>query len=396
MRRIFINEAQEVLLKDNIKLPSFLTDRLSDEEVFSPLNDGMLAKKLLMKGYKDAVSSFSDDITNIPNDKVINEFNQILSVCIKKEQKFRPQLEQLCYNTIASIFDIPADQIEMELSLVDKINPSYEFHISPNTGGGNTSFIDDEYEYEDFSEIDNEVKETDKRRLINMLVQGIAMKLTEQVRKTYFNEIFELDEELPHLYSKLIKLNDYILFTNDIRIDDNNHYQGGCVRVMLGDDLTVTKIEVAAVTFPMLLTETIKGLMEVVAANGLPDNIELAKNVIDFSDVLQQEPWNMRFGIGLWNMLTQGKKIDTKIVPEFLSIIVKADVDDFIDLMKEVTHNTKKGKTIINDILDSVQYNSKYNAFLDDMLKKHTDKQVIDEEEPYFSDEELYDEENAY
>ena len=33
---------------------------------------------------------------------------------------------------------------------------------------------------------------------------------------------------------------------------------------------------------------------------------------------------------------------------------------------------------------------------LDDMLKKHTDKQVIDEEEPYFSDEELYDEENAY
>lgn len=165
---------------------------------------------------------------------------------------------------------------------------------------------------------------------------------------------------------------------------------------MLGDDLTVTKIEVAAVTFPMLLTETIKGLMEVVAANGLPDNIELAKNVIDFSDVLQQEPWNMRFGVGLWNILTQGKKIDTKIVPEFLSIIVKADVDDFIDLMKEVTHNTKKGKTIINDILDSVQYNSKYNAFLDDMLKKHTDKQVIDEEEPYFSDEELYDEENAY
>ena len=68
MRRIFINEEQEALLKDNIKLPSFLTDRLSDEEVFSPLNDGMLAKKLLMKGYKDAVSTFSDDITNIPND----------------------------------------------------------------------------------------------------------------------------------------------------------------------------------------------------------------------------------------------------------------------------------------------------------------------------------------
>ena len=68
-------------------------------------------------------------------------------------------------------------------------------------------------------------------------------------------------------------------------------------------------------------------------------------------------------------------------IPKALEILVNADCESFNDLFNELTNNTKKGKSIIRNIFDSVHHDSEYNSFLDGMMQKHKEKIIIDEVE---------------
>lgn len=374
MRKIFINEKQERLLKESINpLSDNIVRGVSDGSVYVPMGNTAFANRLLAIGYNESKDDFNDDIENIPIDKVTNEFNKLLNICIKKEQNIRPQLEQLCYNTVVSIFNIPEDTIDMELNLVNQVEPTRIFHIAPD--------VDEDYEYDSVEVMDSEEGEVSKRKLINILTQGISDYILNKVIKACFYEIFDLDEELPHIYSKILKLNRYILYSKDVVITDNDHHQGGYVEVKLNDEMTVNNITVKAVIFPILLSETIKGLLEIVSSNGLPDDIEVAKKVINKADILPQEPWNMRLGLPLWKRMIGNTEITLSDIPKAFEILVNADCESFNDLFNEITNNTKKGKFIIRNIFDSVHHDSEYNSFLDGMMQKHKEKTIIDEVE---------------
>lgn len=374
MRKIFINEKQERLLKESITpLSNNIVRGVSDGSVYVPMGNTAFANRLLAIGYNESKDDFNDDIENIPIDRVTNEFNKLLNICIKKEQNIRPQLEQLCYNTVVSIFNIPEDTIDIELNLVNQVEPTHIFHIAPD--------VDEDYEYDSVEVMDSEEGEVSKRKLINILTQGISDYILNKVIKACFSEIFDLDEELPHIYSKILKLNRYILYSKDVVITDNDHHQGGYVEVKLNDEMTVNNITVKAVIFPILLSETIKGLLEIVSSNGLPDDIEVAKKVINKADILPQEPWNMRLGLPLWKRMIGNTEITLSDIPKAFEILVNADCESFNDLFNEITNNTKKGKFIIRNIFDSVHHDSEYNSFLDGMMQKHKEKTIIDEVE---------------
>jgi hypothetical protein len=229
--------------------------------------------------------------------------------------------------------------------------------------------------------------EVQKRRLIDSLVYGVSMSLFEKAKKIYINELFDIDEELPHLYSKLIKINEYLLFNVDDEVKDDNHHQGGFVKVVLGNEEKMSNIDVKALIFPILLIESIKGIMELISSNGLPDDFNVAKNVLNKADILEEEPWDMRFGVGLWNMVTLNRDIEPKIIPDFFGKLIDIDAKDFISLLKELANNTKIGKQAIGELLDDCEYNSKYNDFEKDILVKQSEKDLISD--GYFTEEEL-------
>lgn len=358
---------------NNTPVMNALENGVSNGDIYAPLEDVSFARKMVSEGFKMACEAFKDDIAGHSDKEVVNEFNRLLGICIKKEQNLRPQLEQLCYNAVVSCFNIPTDTMDFELNLVDSVDPMHEFHITPNTN--------EDFEYDSVQSIDLEKKEVDKRKAINILVQGITDDVFETAMSKCVSDIFKLDEELPHLYSKLVKVNRYLLYAVNTDITDKEHHQGGYVEVRLGNDLRVSSIKTEAMVFPILLSETIKGVMEVVSSNGLPDDISEAKNVIDKADTLAQEPWNMRMGLPLWKHMLFDNNIDSKLIPSFFDVLIKSDADSFLELLNEIIHSTKVGKSVIKNIITSVEYDSKYNDFLDDIMKKHTEKQVIDEVE---------------
>jgi hypothetical protein len=382
MRSIIINEAQDEMLRvSNLPILETLTNSVSADEAYVPFKDTAFAEKLIKDGYKTSVSDFKDDITQIPNEKVINELSKLSTILIRKEIPIKSELEKLCYNTVVDLFNIPQETVDFELEIVEQIDPSHEFHITPNT--------DEERQYDSVEQIDNESSEVEKRKILNILICGIADKITESCRKDYLSELFELDEELPYLYSKFVKVNRYALYTNNVNIEDNNHYQGGYVEVRLGNTDSVSKITVKAVTFPILLFETIRGLLELVISNGLPDSFDEASVVVDKADILSQDPWNMRMGLPLWNRITDDKEINSRSIPSILDEIATIPTPEFIALFNEIVHSTKKGYEEIGSIISKGERETDYNDFLDDMMGKQEDKMLIDEKGKYLTEDEL-------
>ena len=383
MKNVFLTEKQiQYIHNENRKeygIPSKIFNALENKESNIPLDDKEFSKKILTKRFDEIKKDFTDDISQIPLEKVSNHFNKLMRLCQEKEKNIRPQLEKLCYNTLVQLFNIPEDEIIFKCELVDFIDNGLEFHISPDTN--------EDYEYNSLDEIDGEGIEVQKRRLIDSLVYGVSMSLFEKAKKMYINELFDIDEELPHLYSKLIKINEYLLFNVDDEVKDDNHHQGGFVKVVLGNEEKMSNIDVKALTFPILLIESIKGIMELISSNGLPDDFNVAKNVLNKADILEEEPWDMRFGVGLWNMVTLNRDIEPKIIPDFFGKLIDIDAKDFISLFKELANNTKIGKQAIGELLDDCEYNSKYNDFEKDILVKQSEKDLISD--GYFTEEEL-------
>ena len=383
MKNVFLTEKQiQYIHNENRKecgIPSKIFNALENKESNIPLDDKEFSKKILTKRFDEIKKDFTDDISQIPLEKASNHFNKLMRLCQEKEKNIRPQLEKLCYNTLVQLFNIPEDEIIFKCELVDFIDNGLEFHISPDTN--------EDYEYNSLDEIDGEGIEVQKRRLIDSLVYGVSMSLFEKAKKIYINELFDIDEELPHLYSKLIKINEYLLFNVDDEVKDDNHHQGGFVKVVLGNEEKMSNIDVKALTFPILLIESIKGIMELISSNGLPDDFNVAKNVLNKADILEEEPWDMRFGVGLWNMVTLNRDIEPKIIPDFFGKLIDIDAKDFISLFKELANNTKIGKQAIGELLDDCEYNSKYNDFEKDILVKQSEKDLISD--GYFTEEEL-------
>lgn len=389
MKKILISEEQQRRIDETIavenarlRLPSHLLDDIRNgnhpfngsETIPSKFIENLAAKRFLeVKGF------FSDDITQYSNIEISNKLNKLIAKCLRKESRLKPQLEKICLNALTEAFNIPQEGIEISCSLEDEISSTKQFHITPDT--------DENFEYEDYQSIENEDMDTSKRCVLNSLILGGAIKIAENVMKKCIGDIFEIDEELPHLYSQIMKINDYLIFSRKFEISDKSHKQGGYVEVTLGNDTTDTKIESHAIIFPILLIETIRGCMELWASVGLPDDMGVAKNVINKADALQNEPWYNRVGPVMWDMLYGNIENNTQDIPSFFAKYAGLPSEEFNIISREIFAGTKTGKEKSAELKRSAKYDDEYSSFEYDIQKKQSERGII--EDGYFTEEEL-------
>lgn len=383
MKKIFITKEQANLLKESILEDGFnIPDHISNDINYhnTPFSDIGIEREalnnLLKERYQDVNSFFVDNMDEISVKDVSDKLSKLMVICLKKEEPIKSDLERICFNSLVELFDIPDGEIDFDCEL-SQVSGSHQFHITPNTN--------EERTYQDMTEYDNETLELNKRRIINSLVTGGAYYLMNEIRKHYIDEVFELDEDLPHLYSKIMKLNDYLVFKGNIKITDKNHFQSGYVKVILGNDINRTKIKSVGTIFPVLMTETLKGVLELFASHGLPKDINLSKTIIDKADVLISDPWNMRFGPIFWKLIFEDCNIS--LIPEMFTILVKAPAEEFISAFREIVYKTSVGQEIKNRIKSIATREKDYRGFEQDIMQKQSDKSVI--EDSYFTPDEL-------
>ena len=389
MKTIYIDEniLKNKHLKESIlldTLPNDVVDKITNHKTSlgnNPSIPDIFNTPYLLKIAEQGFEKTKNKLKEIGeiNDTDETELEAVLShlilKCKKLETPYRSELERICFNYVIDLFEIPEDTVDIKVTLSDEIDLNKDSIIlDPNTNDDNMEFntIDDALT------IKGEVY---KRRLLDSLCMGGAMTFSNDF-DSFSNEINKINPDLIDLYNKIIALNNYLLYTkSDFNLTDENKMQLGTVEVSLGNDITKVKIEAQGVIMPILLSELIRGFMELFISHGLPKDKNIAMNVLGKSDFLKTEPWDMKFGPLLWEKFTSTfNDIDTNELPYLLMRVSKIDVDKFNVLFKEIFANTKKGKNIMSHICSKVKNDMEYDKFVDKMDKTKNNKGIISDE----------------
>lgn len=369
-----------------MKLPKFLYKKiishntsLGDNSVFPPDEDISFEYRIIKKRYHEIMERLnSSEFKGIDTATAVALLTKLIKKCKEREEPIKENLVKVCENTITKLFNTPLDCVVLNCELVDKIHPRRAFQLTPE-GREKRQF-----DFEDLLDFDNVSKVILKRRFINSLTLGGAYKMSSS--KYFLDEIYELDGELPSMYDKIRLLSDFLLFSKEEKITDEHPMQGSCVEVELGAVGEKTVINAQGIIFPFLLNEVIRGFIELFASHGLPKDNAKASYIISQSDFLLAEPWDLRFGVELWDIVC-GDVEDTKLIPYYFMDICEMQVDEFNEKLKEVLAQTKQGKSFQNSLLQSAQHDFEYNEFVRTVQLKNSEKAII--QDSYMDEDEI-------
>lgn len=375
-----------------MKLPKFLFQyvvkhqtSLGNNLAFPPEQDYPFDYKILKNRMKE-VDEIAKEMfgENINPKEAQNLLVKYLTECQKIEEPIKEQLIKICENVINKLFTIPKETIELNCILTNSITPKKSMRILPEDTD------DNDWAFEDLNDISNVNKVILKRRFINALVQGASYRYA-QISDFYIEEFGELNPNLPQIYQKIVALNDYLLFNKKEKISDKKPKQGAIVEVELGRIGEKTVINAQGTNFIFLLTETIRGFFELFASHCLPEDNKKALYIIKQADFLLAEPWDLRMGVPLWDIITNGID-DTKFMPFFFTTICEMPVDEFNETLQEILAKTKRGNDYVSELINDAEKEFEMNNIHQFIQDKNDNETLINDS--YFSADELDNEDD--
>jgi len=338
---------------------------LGDHPAFPEGDEQNFEEKIMGERFKDVLKNakkhFNTD--QIDPQTILMAQLPLVQDCMKIEKKHTKELEELAIKMIREEFDMTEDDVEITAELVDDISLE-------GTKKNPKPVSVDGMEFENHQQLADANAEVYKRRLLNAMIQGAAKK-NHHIYHMVEEELSELDPRLPNLYSKTMAAADYLYFLVN---NDTPKAAGGVVKIEFPKkDGEKPIIRAQALVFPVLIHELAKGAMELLSSHGLPQDEQTQKYVLGKADFLNAEVDDMRLGSALWGQFT--KMID----PEDFSLkhhiymeLASLPVEQFNETMKEIFAGTKRGKEIIQEIVDGVKKGMKEDDFNEAMNTKRT------------------------
>ena len=265
--------------------------------------------------------------------KVADKLRQVTGIQDLSSQQVQGMVYQEMMRKLPNIMRIEAahrdELIELakEASLDDAEVPEGRYQIEatlgmPDTGNFRMEPEDDEDEEEEDEEklqfpsfdldelTDEEILELEKhkRNIINALIQGAAKKGHYLFQKPDVKSRLDaIDPSLYGDYLGIMAINDFMYFSMEQMIEQMSQTgQGVAGKVELGDaddeegeegeEQPDTKIIATGLIFPILCHEIIKGLEEAKGRAGLPSDPGMREKVLGQTDVLSNEPMQLRIG----------------------------------------------------------------------------------------------------
>jgi len=289
--------SRETPFKDN---PSFPEE--SPEGVESNFEELLASKR-----FKDVVAKvkrYTGEEGNITDQNVLSQLmstmQRTLMSVLRFEQDNKEYLENLAVELVKKEMSLPEDTLQFDAKLVgiggidsegfskESEDPSEEeveqqFGVNPEEAeDGLEDFMDAMEKFD---------QETAKRRFINALIQG-ASKKGHYMFELVANELTERDPNIVNQYGVLMSVNDLLYWV----------LPDGMMEMGMGDGNQAGKEEIdtetdpptiiaRAVFFPALIHEVIKGVMEIMGTQGLPDDPRSAEMVMNKTDTLPSEIW---------------------------------------------------------------------------------------------------------
>lgn len=361
------------------KLPQHVLKDLKDNKTslgehpaFPPEEE----QKFIVSAVVKKFSELTENIDTIDIDQIKTELNALVAKCIKIERTCTEALEKLCVNVVKGIFEIPEDVLDIECKLAQKIDVSTQRFVPEETK---------DFDFESVNELKSLTDEIYKRRLLDALIAGVAYTYSINI-STYIQELFKINPELPSLYNSILELNTILLYISKNTIS-KDAAKSGKVDVNISSSQSKVKIKSEGIIFPSLLEETIKGVLEIAIAHGLPKEIKCAKYVMQKADFRLAEVWDLRLGIVLWEKIESRLKEDVE--PNFLLMELSTlPVDSFNETLQEIFLGSKQGIKALSNIVDTIKRNKEEDDF-NNHLEQQNSRYPI--EDGYYTPEELID-----
>lgn len=345
---------------------------------FPPEEEIPFDTMITQKRFDEVCTKISElNLENYSVKYISKQIQELVDYCKKIESNFKEKLENICYNYIIDLFEVPEGLVAFDCRLVEVVD-SDKAQVKKS-------------ETIEFNDINHRSRLHDavyKRRIINAIITGGATRLSF-ISKKLIGELYDICPELPQLYRKISILNDYLLFTkNNMGMSEKNKKQSGISYLTIGNETTKNKIIVEAEIFPILLHESIKGFLEMFAAYGLPSSKKDCTYVMSKADFINAEPWDMRIGPVLWDYLMDAfDNPETQVLPMLLTVLFSQRTEKFNSFLQEIFGETKRGKILAQKILDKTNQELEYDDFEELMHKKQTDTTIINDN--YFIADEL-------
>jgi len=274
-------------------------------------------------------------------------------------------LENLAVDLVRKEMGVRPDQLQYDAKLVGMGEIDMEGFSKhgeePEEEEIEQNFQQQEEDIEDFiTAFERFDIEKAKRRFINALIQGSSKKghyMFELVR----DELDRIDPRLLNLYGVVMSVNDLMYWVLPDQMMDMMMSQsgvGGKEEVDIETDPPTVKAR--GLFFPILVHELIKGTMEVLGTQGLPDDPKQAEMVMGSTDTLANEIWDLRLGPVLWEKFLTAYperlfEEDKKFIQSYLFARFSAlSADEFFKLAKMILRGDAKATSILDRMVTEI------------------------------------------
>lgn len=197
-----------------------------------------------------------------------------------------------------------------------------------------------------------------KRKFINALIHGGAVS-KNYAYQLITTEIQAINPNLTTLYGIAMAGSElgYFAMPDSAAASalENPEQQGGSTEVEF-DENEVPVVKARGLIFPMLVQELTKGLLELLAYEGLPSDPKVAQEVIDKSDFVDEESWAMIMGRGLWMRFVNALGGDSdEITMHLYNKIVSMPVDEFNKTMQAIQGGGQPATDVVKRLAQQVR-----------------------------------------
>jgi hypothetical protein len=306
-------------------------------------------------------------------------------------------LENLAVDLVRKEMGVRPDQVQYDAKLVGmgEIDMSgfSKQGEEPEEEDVEENFKQKEEDIEDFiTAFERFDIEKAKRRFINALIQGSSKKghyMFELVR----DELNRLNPTLLNLYGVLMSVNDLLYWVLPDQAMEMMMGQGGVAgKEEVDIETDPPTVKARGVFFPILVHELIKGTMEILGTQGLPDDPKQAEMVMASTDTLSNEIWDLRLGPVLWEKFTEAypEKLfeeDKRWIQNYLFARFSAlSSEEFFKLAKMILRGDSKATQILDKMVSEIvehlnQTRSDYGYEEDDYEQEDTKSPSDDEDD---------------
>lgn len=349
-------------------------------------------EKFLVYLLEEYYNNICDNVELNDINEIQQELEKLITQCRKLESSNINSLESLCVNVLNKIFDIPEETIVLQCKIVSSVDTSNQRVVPEKT----TDFT-----FDDIDDMTYLTQEIYKRRLLNALVVGASMYYSSHI-DFYVQDLFKINPELPSIYRKILDLNTKLLYLQKDTLNLNDKNEGGKVDVMITSVDDMITINAEGVIFPILLEESIKGILEVAISHGLPQDRTKAEYVTKKSDFKLAEIWDMRLGVPLWLRITTLLEdldlniLDNGMINFFLFELSQMEYKDFNTFLQNVFKHTKKGKLELENLALNIIKEKELDDFNNFLSQKMSQVNQLNDEEQYFLPEDLINDSMEY